>query len=116
MAQYSARFIDNFATITEPLRALSKQDSEWHRTKVQEDAFEQVKSVLSENTTLAYFDPQKHKEIHVDASPVRIAVILSQNGCQIAYASRSLTSIERRYSQTERETTRITRTSTVAHR
>ena len=44
MAQYSARFIDNYATITEPLRALTKQDSEWHWTKEQEDVFERVEA------------------------------------------------------------------------
>ena len=60
MAQYSARFTDNFASITEPLHALTKQDSEWHWTKEQEDAFEHVKAALSENTTLAYFDLTKH--------------------------------------------------------
>ena len=70
MAQYRARFIDNFATITAPPHALTKQASEWHWTKEQEDALEHVKDELSENTTLAYFDPQKHTEIHVDAIPV----------------------------------------------
>ena len=29
MAQFSARFIQNFATLTEPLRELTKQTSEW---------------------------------------------------------------------------------------
>ena len=42
MAQYIARFCDNFATITEPLCALTKQDSEWHWTKEEEDVFERV--------------------------------------------------------------------------
>ena len=63
MAQCSARFIDNFATITESLCAITKQDSEWHWTKKKkkkEDAFEHAKAALSENTTLAYLDPQKH--------------------------------------------------------
>ena len=63
MAQYSARFNDNFMTFTEPLRALTKQDSEWHFAKEQDGTFERVKAALSENTTLAYFDPQKHTEI-----------------------------------------------------
>ena len=62
-----------------------------------------VKATLSENTSLAYLDHKKHTEIHVDASPVGIAGILSQNGRPVAYASRSLTSVEQRYSQTERE-------------
>ena len=61
MAQHGAKFIDNFSTITEPLRALTKQDSEWDWTKEQEDAFERFKATLSENTTLAYFDPKKHR-------------------------------------------------------
>ena len=62
-----------------------------------------VKATLSENTSLAYLDHKKHTEIHVDASPVGIAGILSQNGRLVAYASRSLTSVEQRYSQTEME-------------
>ena len=44
-----------------------------------------------------------HTEINVDASPVGIAGILSQNGRRVAYASRSFTSVEQRYPQTERE-------------
>ena len=72
-------------------------------TKEQEDAFERVKATLSENTTLAYFDPPKHTGIHVDDSPLRIAGISSKIGRPIADASRSLTSVEQCYSQTERE-------------
>lgn len=103
MAQYSARFISNFATLTEPLRALTKQDAEWIWGEKEDSAFQAVKAALSENTTLAYFDPHKHTSIHVDASPVGIAGMLSQDGRPIAYASRSLTDVEQRYSQTERE-------------
>ena len=68
-----------------------------------QDAVERVKAALSENTTLAYFDPQKRTKVHVDASPVGIAGILCQNGRPVAYSSRSLTSIEQRHLQTERE-------------
>lgn len=39
----------------------------------------------------------------VDASPVGLAGLLTQNGKIIAYASRSLTDVETRYSQTEKE-------------
>ena len=103
MAQYIARFSDDFATITEPLCALTKQDSEWHWTKEEEDVFERVKPALSGHITLAYFDPKKHTEIHVDTSPGGIAGISRQNGRPVAYASRSLTSVGQRCSQTERE-------------
>ena len=58
---------------------------------------------------MAYFDPKKETELITDASPSGLSAILMQNtpGQEdrrvVAYASRSLTDIERRYSQTERE-------------
>lgn len=103
MVQYSSRFIDNFATITEPLRSLTKQSTPWTWTEAHDNAFDTIKRALSDKTTLAYFDPKKYTDIHVDASPVGVAGILSQDGCIIAYASRALTDVEQRYSQTERE-------------
>ena len=56
-----------------------------------------------------YFDTKKETLLTVDASPVGILVILSQKDNSsddarvIAYASHSLTPVEKRYSQTEKE-------------
>ena len=56
-----------------------------------------------------YFDTKKETLLTVDASPVGISTILSQkdncsdNARVIAYDSRSLTPVEKRYSQTEKE-------------
>ena len=57
---------------------------------------------------MAYFDPEKDTELIVDASPVGLGAILSTKTCEagrmiVAYASRSLSPVEQRYSQTERE-------------
>ncbi len=58
---------------------------------------------------MAYFDPNKETELVTDASPSGLSAILMQNTpgkddkCVVAYASRALTDVERRYSQTERE-------------
>ncbi|KAK7088231.1 hypothetical protein V1264_022168 [Littorina saxatilis] len=103
MAQYSARFIDNFATITEPLRQLTKQDATWSWEEPQETAFKTVKAALCKSATLTYFDIKKQTEILVDASPVGIAGLLSQDVRPVCYASRALSDVEQRYSQTERE-------------
>lgn len=57
----------------------------------------------------AYFDPDKHTEISVDASPVGLGAVVAQtdpaNGSKhvVAYASRSLTPVEQRYNQTRCE-------------
>ena len=52
---------------------------------------------------MAYFDPSKSTEIVVDASPVGLGAIFTQEGKIVSYASRALTDVEQRYSQTDRE-------------
>ena len=103
MAQYSARFIKDFATVTEPLRKLTRSQTPWTWDRPQVEAFEQVKNGLSEATTMPYFAPDKPTKILVDASPVGLAGILVQDDKPIAFGSRALSDVETRYSQTELE-------------
>ena len=62
---------------------------------------------------MAYFDSSKNTELYIDASPFGLGAILTQTtpGQQdtkvVAYASRSLTDTESRYSQIERESLAI---------
>ena len=62
---------------------------------------------MSKAETLAYFDKNAKTEVIADASPVGLGAILIQEQAGtkrvVAYASRSLTEVERRYSQTEKE-------------
>ena len=71
-------------------------------------AFETLKSNLGRTQTLAYFDRNEEvTKLITDASPVGLGAVLTQAQERqervIAYASRALTGLERRYSQTERE-------------
>ena len=103
MTNYCARFIKNYATITEPLRRLLKQDTPWAWSDDQETAFQKLKESLTADPVIKYFDPKKDIEVITDASPVGLGAILVQNENVVAYASRGLTDVETRYSQTERE-------------
>ena len=74
----------------------------------QEVAFETLKSNLGRAETLAYFDRNAEvTRLITDASPVGLGAVLTQvqegQESVIAYASRALTGVECRYSQTERE-------------
>ena len=89
--------------MTEPLRVLTRQDTPWRWGPDQERAFDNLKHSLSEHATLAYFQPNKQTEILVDGSPVGVAAMLTQESKVIAYTSRVLRDIKRRYSQTECE-------------
>ena len=108
MASYCARYIPDFATVTHPLRELTKKNVEWMCGRHQEEAMSKLKKCLTDETVLNHSDPTKETEVIVDASPVGLAAIMTQKGPNIegpgrviAYASRALTDVERRYCQTE---------------
>ena len=107
LANYSSRFIPHFATLTEPLRKLTRKDVPFHFGPEQKASFESLKQSMAEAGTLAYFDKTASTKVVADASPVGLGAVLMQhqNGAwvPICYASRSLTECERRYSQTEKE-------------
>lgn len=107
MTNYVGRFIHIYSTITEPFRRLTKQDTKWHWSTVQRRSFEKLKSELTADHVMAYCDANKDTVLIVDASPVGLAALLTQDNKIIAHASRSLTDVETRYSQTEKESLAI---------
>ena len=52
---------------------------------------------------MVYFDPTKRSILLVETSPVGLGAVLTKGGKVISYASKTLSSVERRYSQIERE-------------
>ena len=108
LAQYLARFIKDFASISAPIRQLTHQNAEWVWGPEQQHAFDCLKARMATPEVMKYFNSSLKTELIVDASPVGLGAILTQvtadGGTNIvAYASRSLTDCESRYSQTERE-------------
>ena len=105
MIQYCSRFIPNLATISAPLRLLTCKDVPWEWTDKELAALNELKKLLTTNTVMGYFDPLKQTELYVDGSPVVLGAILSQttpgtnDRAILAYASRSLTDVETRYSK-----------------
>ena len=64
MASYCSRFIPNFVTITDPLRELTKKNAKWPWSKAQEEALAKLKTHLTDDTMLGYFDPTKQNRSH----------------------------------------------------
>ena len=52
MAQYSVRFIPNFAEMTTPLRKLTHQGVKWSWSSTEQAAFDKLKDTLSSDTVL----------------------------------------------------------------
>jgi hypothetical protein len=103
MTQYVSRYIPHYATMTEPLRRLTRQNEPWSWSEEAQSSFDSLKSALSSTQVMVYFDQKKSTEILVDASTVGVAAMLMQEGKVVCYASRALTDVEQRYSQLDRE-------------
>ena len=107
LVQFTARFIPNLATVSEPLRKLTRKNEIFKWEADQAKAFKELQNSLTKAETLAYFDKMAETQIITDAGPVGLGAILVQiqEGQKrvISYASRSLSEVERRYSQTEKE-------------
>ena len=71
-------------------------------------AFELVKKQLAEAPVLQHYDPTKAVSLSTDASPYGVGAVLCHvlaDGIEepIAYASRTLNAVERKYSQLDKE-------------
>lgn len=104
---YYRRFIKDFAKIVKPLTALLRKDAEFEITPEINACFEKCKQILTLDPVLIYPDFSKEFILTTDASDYAIGAVLSQgpagNDRPIAYASRTLSKTEERYSTTEKE-------------
>ena len=109
MAAYCSKFIPNFSTLSEPLRKLTVKNAKFCWRKCEQNAFDNIKSALTSNTVMAYFDLTKQTDLITDASPWGLSAIVAQittthdDRWIVACASRSLSEIERKYLQTKCE-------------
>ena len=108
MTNYVSSFIRNYADIVAPLRDLTHKGIEFKWQEVHQKALHQLKCSLTSDEVMAYFDPHKKTVLFVDASPVGLGAMLTQSGKVISCTSKALSSVERRYSQIEREALAIT--------
>lgn len=101
------RFIPNFAEVSRPLSELTKKSAVFRWEKRQQDAFIELKSLLTTAPILRQSDETKPYILRTDSSSYAIgAVLLQGEGTDehpVEYASRLLTSSERNWSTTERE-------------
>jgi hypothetical protein len=86
---------------------LTKSSVAWHWGTEQEEAFRKLKKSMTDSSVLGYYEVGLDTRLMVDAGPSGLGLLLFQKkreGWQpVACASRSLTDVEKRYSQLERE-------------
>ena len=103
MITYMGPYITHLSDHTAPLRELLKQDVVFQWSESHQRAFDSIKSLISEDAKLRYYDRSRPITLQVDASAIGLGACLIQDGAPVAYASKSLTATEQRYANIERE-------------
>ena len=85
------------------LRCLFKQDVHFQWDVNHQACFDALKQEVTKHSILQYFVVKKPAVLQVDASLYGLEVALLQDGKPVAYASKSLSDVEKQYSCIERE-------------
>lgn len=72
LLSYSSRFIPRFATLSEPLRRLTKKNERFVFGPEQRKFFKALKEGLAQATTLAYFDKNTPTQVDTEIATVQI--------------------------------------------
>lgn len=107
LAGFYSKFVPHFSDVVEPLRALLRGNEPFAWTSAAEESFVRLKSLLTTCKVLHFFDPNLPVIVTTDASGYGLGAVLQQDNKGIlqtvAFASRTLSPQERKYSAGERE-------------
>jgi hypothetical protein len=107
LTTYFSRFIKDYATRVEPLRELIRGKNPWEWTERHTTALKDIQARLTSAGVMSYWRPDTETRLTTDASPVGLGAIIEQKQLDghfkpIAYASRSLTDVEKVFTNRER--------------
>ena len=108
LLNYYGRFLPGLSTVLAPLNTMLTKAAICNWGPKQDESFKASKHLLSSSKVLVHFDAKKDLLLACDTSPYGVWAVLSHrmpDGTEkpIAFASRSLASAERKYSQLEKE-------------
>ena len=100
---YLSKFMPRLSDLMKPIRQLLRKGTEWCWGDEQNNAFKEIKNLITKAPVLAFYDQSKQLVIQCDASKSGLGAVLLQDGKPLSYASRALTDTEVRYAQIEKE-------------
>ena len=107
MVNYLTKFLPHVQATLQPLNLLLSGKRAWCWGPEQEDALIKLKHILTSTPVLGYFDPKLPTIVSADASEYGVGGVLLQKRegrwKPVAFCSRTLTEIERRWAQIEKE-------------
>ena len=104
---FYSKFLPDLSTVAAPLNRLLSPKVSWQWTDKEESAFIATKHLLLSSKVLVHYDPDRELYLQCDAFSYGVGAVLSRR-CQgedgpIAFASRSMTPSQKKYSQLDKE-------------
>ena len=84
---YLAKFLPHLSQISEPLRELTRNGPLFAWEKPHDDAFLDIKKLISTPPVLKYYEPNKDLTLQCDASDHGLGAALIQEGKPVTFAS-----------------------------
>ena len=105
---YYRKFTKGYTQITTPMEKLLKRNAKYEWTEECQKSLDILKEKMVTTLILVFLDLKRPFHVHVDASSIALEIILAQLGDKgidhpIAFASRKLSLVERKYTTTKRE-------------
>ena len=97
LVNYLNRFSPHLTELSEPIREICRQDTEFQLTKSVCVAFSKAKEEISKNVTLPYFNPRSDTTLQTDASKKGLGAVILQDLKPVMFALRALTGAEKNY-------------------
>ena len=107
LCQYLTKFTPELASLSEPLKFLTRKNTPFIWTQEHVSVFARIKQTLTREQELAHFNPEKETVIQTDASIRGLGACLLQEGKPVYYASRSIGEAEKNYVAIELESLAI---------
>lgn len=113
MINFAGKYIGNKSEVLEPLTSLLKKDIDFVWGTSQQNSLNKIKALLEEAPNLSFFDPNKVIIVSADSSCFGLGCCLMQEKPDksreiVAFSSRLLSEVEKRYAQIEKEALAVT--------
>jgi len=112
LINFYSNFLPSAITLLKPLRSLTGKSKPFVWSNECQTAFTAAKQLLLSSSLLIHLDPAKKIVVHTDSLPVGVASVLNHEvshmdntvvGKPVLFASCSLTQVQQKYSQLDRE-------------
>ena len=117
---FLGKYVPHLSSVAKPITDLLCKDRAWTWDSPQQQDFEDIKTLITQDPVLAYYDPTRPTQVSADSSRYGIGGVLMQLTAghmkPVAFVSRTLNAAESRYAQIEKEALALVWTCEKFHR